>query len=389
MSRLALPLVAVLTAPLFGQYSTGFEPPVFTGSATGTGCATQGGFVIPAVAGSIDANIYTYAGNSLGVPANPNGGTQFYAGLAITGGPARSQRVTPLPTCVAVDFDVCCNYLGVAATLPNNIGSFSFQPSATNVYVNLLARWATGAASPATTWNADLVVGPTLAGTQTVLPDPNFQGLAVNVWHRWGCTANTQSGFYTEFRITNGVTNVTTVYRPTPGSMPLPGQGAPLPSEFRLFTGGESDMFAVDNLDITYGADYQQYGTGCPGSLGIPTLAAAAGSAPKPGTTLTVNVGNLPLDTALVTTGFSRTTAQNGLIPLPFDLGIAGLPGCNLLADPVSIAFVFGSGNTASFSLTIPPGNRFVGFELFNQAFSLDTVPALAASNGGRICIGH
>lgn len=384
----ALLLVSLLAAPTAAQFSTGFEPPTYTGSPSGTPCAGQDSFYVPPVAGSIDGNIFTYAGNTLGVPANPTGGVQFYAGMAVTGGPARSQRPIPVPSCVFVEFDVCCNYLGAAATLPNNIGSFSFQPSTTAVYVNLLARWATGAVAPATVWNADLVVGPTATGTQTSLTDPNFQNLPVNVWHRWGCTANLETGFYTEFRITNGATMVTSVFTPAPGSMPLPLSGGPLPTEFRLFTGGESDLFAVDNLVIAVGADYSTYGAGCPGSTGVPTLAAAVGSVPKPGTTLAVDIGNLPLNLAIMATGFSRTTAFGGAFQLPLDLTPFGIPGCSLLADPVSTAFLVGTGGVATWTLSIPAGTTFVGFELFNQAISLDTVPPLSFTNGGRACIG-
>jgi hypothetical protein len=74
----------------------------------------------------------------------------------------------------------------------------------------------------------------------TVLPDPAFQGLAMNVWHHWSVTVDLIAGTHESFTITNGVTQVTTTYVPaTPLLLPIaPGIGAPLPTDFRLFCGG-------------------------------------------------------------------------------------------------------------------------------------------------------
>jgi hypothetical protein len=110
---------------------------------------------------------------------------------------------------------------------------------------------------------------------------------------------------------------------------------------------------------------------------------------PKDGTTLSVTLGNLPLNIAIMATGFSRTTAAGGAFNLPLDLGLFGFPGCNLLADPVNTSFLVGAGNTATWTLFIPPGPLFRGFNLYQQGFSLDTVPALAVTNGGHACIGQ
>jgi len=86
-------LLGLSAASLSAQsgYATGFEN--LTASASGTACAGQDGFYVPAVSGSIDGLIYTYAGNTLGIAANPNGGTKFFAGTS--GGSSafpRSQR---------------------------------------------------------------------------------------------------------------------------------------------------------------------------------------------------------------------------------------------------------------------------------------------------------
>ena len=105
-----LSLLTALTplASLAAQgYSTNWE--TFTATPAGTLCSGQDGFYIPAVTGSIDANIYTYAGNTIGIPANPNGGLNFWAGRSGGGTAlARSQRALTLPgTRVTIEYDVC------------------------------------------------------------------------------------------------------------------------------------------------------------------------------------------------------------------------------------------------------------------------------------------
>src|SRR5262249_33891568 len=118
--------------------------------------------------------------------------------------------------------------------------------------VNLLARWPVGVTFPPTTWDADFVVGPTTAGVATAFPDPNFHGLAVNVWHHWVVVANLFDSEYVEFRITNGVTGKTSIFRPAPNAMPLVNATAGSPTDVRLFTGGGAgNIFAVDNLSIS------------------------------------------------------------------------------------------------------------------------------------------
>src|SRR5688572_3197243 len=93
-SLLALVPVASLTAQ---GYSTDFE--TFVAAPAGTACAGQDGFYIPAVTGSIDGAIYTYAGNTLGLAQNPFGGANFWGGLSAGGTAfARSQRALTLPT---------------------------------------------------------------------------------------------------------------------------------------------------------------------------------------------------------------------------------------------------------------------------------------------------
>ena len=375
---------ATCLAPLAAQgYSSGFE--ALNASAAGTIITGQDQYYIP-VAGSLDGLVVTYAGNTLNVPTNPNGGNNFYAGISqLTNIFARAQRPVTLPAngLVRVEFDMLCNYISTG-TPANNIGSFSLQPSGTATYPNLLARWPVGTTSPAAAFDADIVTGPG-AGVQGAIGDPAFQGLATNVWHRWGVTFDLVAGTYVSFSITNGVTNVTTHFTPaTPLLLPNPGT-TPL-TDFRFFTGGSNNLFAIDNFVLTYGAGYNSFGSGCAGSNGAPTL--TGNGLPTLGSAYTVTLGNLPLSLGFMATGFSNTTAFGGAFALPFSLAPQGFPGCDLLVDPVAVQFLVGSGNSATWTFNIPNNTVFAGTKFYNQGVSLDTVPAAAFTNGGAGVIG-
>src|SRR5689334_17783511 len=67
-----------LSGAAYGQAynnGTGFENPPYSGSGAGVILTGQDGWILPA--GSADQNVYTYAGNALGLPQNPTGGLQF------------------------------------------------------------------------------------------------------------------------------------------------------------------------------------------------------------------------------------------------------------------------------------------------------------------------
>jgi hypothetical protein len=290
----------------------------------------QAGYFIPPVAGSIDGNCFTYAGNTLGVPPNPAGGANFWAG-ASGGGTAfaRTQKTIPIPaTQVRIDFDVCCSYTGTV-TPTNNIGSFSFQNSATAYFPNLLARFPTPLTFPPSGWNADFVVGPTAAGVQTTFPDPNYLNLPLNVWHHWGCTIDVVTKEYVEFRLTNGITNVTTVYTPAPGAMPLPNQASIIaPTDFRLFCGGGlGNVFAVDNICIAgVGSITLAHTSPCKMGLGITVTGV-----PSIGGTVTATVipsGGIPF------CGLGLGPNPNPLPYNPFLYTNCGF-GCEVINDGV------------------------------------------------------
>jgi hypothetical protein len=90
-----------------------------------------------------------------------------------------------------------------------------------------------------------------------------------------------------------------------------------------------------------------------------------------------------------VVTGFSNTLW--GPVPLPFDLGGFGLPGCQLLVDPMVSTPVAQTAGAATWTLAIPNLAMYLGLRFFNQAASFDfgaNPTGVTVSNGGDGTIG-
>src|SRR5262245_33214205 len=89
----SLAVLAIQDAASGQTFSTGFEAPVFSGSAAGTTISGQDSWITPAVTGSIDGKVFTYAGNMLALLPNPTGGDQFLGERSLGGSSfARAQR---------------------------------------------------------------------------------------------------------------------------------------------------------------------------------------------------------------------------------------------------------------------------------------------------------
>jgi hypothetical protein len=389
-----LSMLAAIAAPLAGQghhYESSFE--ALAGSAAGTPVSGQDGFFVPqASPARIDGRIHTYAGNTLGIPQQPLGGSRFLACASSATNAAAAQRLLTVPfECeMHIEFDVCVRWLGAGAPPTIEIGSMSLQPSGAAITAELVARWPAGTTSPPTTWNADVRIGPG-AGTVVPVTHPAFQGLPVDVWHRWGATVDMRAGTYGELNLTNGQTGVRTLYPLPPGTAPLCLVGSPLADSFRLESAGAGGtVIAFDRVSFGYHAGYAFYGAGCAGSLGVPSLTLPGNPRPVMSLLFQLALGNLPLDVGIVTMGFSRTSS--GPFTLPLDLGSFGLPGCSLLADPAATTFVAGTGGQALWSVLIPNDSLFMGMPFYNQGFALDpgiNATGVTASRGGSGCVGR
>jgi hypothetical protein len=143
-----------------------------------------------------------------------------------------------------------------------------------------------------------------------------------------------------------------------------------------------SDTWAYGRI-----GSYTAYGAGCPGTLGVPVLAASA--RPMPGSALRVDVANLPQGIAVMAMGFSDQ--HSGSFALPLDLASSGMPGCRLLADPAATLLLASPGHTATWTLAIPDTPSLASAVFFNQAFVFDpgfNPAGMTASNAGRALIG-
>jgi hypothetical protein len=244
------------------DYISGFEPPTYSGSPGGTDLNGQDGFYNPLPDQSISCQVYTYAGNVLGIPPHPiNGGEQFVAGTGPGDGVyyARSQRDIPhgATGLWTASVDIAATFVGQLPTA-DNIGSLSTTefdlsnpPNATFIS---LARWT----DPATgdLWNADYVVFDA-AGNYVypaVVPDPAFHDLPINHWYRWSNTYDLDTNMIVEVALTDLTTGQTATWNPPDWYL---GGGAagglPPPSGFRFFAGCSTvygNTLAFDNLSI-------------------------------------------------------------------------------------------------------------------------------------------
>jgi len=116
-------------------------------------------------------------------------------------------------------------------------------------------------------------------------------------------------------------------------------------------------------------ASSTSFGSGCSGPSGTPSIAEVGGGAVIGGEATFV-LSPAPF-AGLFALGWSNASSQG--VPLPWSLAQFGMPGCDLLVDPVVLMSGV-SGAAASSTLTVPIPFRFslVGQTLFSQGISLD-----------------
>jgi len=282
--------VFALTGIACGQYNSDFESLVVTavtgtpltdplsaatGFPIGTPCASlplanQDCYYVPAATTSVIWNVFPYSGNSLGIPQNPAGGSQFIAGTGPGGGTyARAQRdLTFSGGTWTLGFDICATFGGTLPTA-QNIGSVSLQPTTagTGQTLIMLATWTD--VNTAATWNADYVSFDA-AGTSVTaaVPNPGFQGLPINTWYRWETDVDFTTNLVMEMRLTDIAAGTTVSHCPTGMylSDTAPGQG--LPQALRWFAGGGTadNTMAIDNASLAGSASTPEYQVNQPGS---------------------------------------------------------------------------------------------------------------------------
>jgi len=166
-----------------------------------------------------------------------------------------------------------------------------------------------------------------------------------------------------------------------------PGPGVVAPGmTHHLATGqtflfGGTDQNNSDNDDTwtfetVNPAEIHLLGAGCPGSVGVPSLAASG--LPWTGDQVGLELSAVPSGPGVAVFVFGLSdTMWNGL-PLPLPLTALSMPACNLhLSADLPEAVVY-PGATAASALPIPNSASVVGVEVHVQALALD-----AAAPGG------
>jgi len=288
----ALALVAASGAAHGQAYSSNFEAPLYSGSAAGVLTTGQDGWYLPPVASSVDHNVFTYAGNSLGIVTNPEGGAQFDAGRGVSAASnARAQHpVTFTEGVWQASWDCTGKFAG---TLPasDNLGSFSLQTSASK-YFQQLMTWGSGVYTPspnvpgpianytATADHYHIYIGYfTAASPASILfsaPATAWTDIPVDHWMhisvRWDFTsAQILSASIRD--ITAGtpelVTDVSSFGWYLQGG---PNSTMPLPTDIRLFAGSTDDVSAWDNVSVGPFATGPTCYANCDNSTTVPFL---------------------------------------------------------------------------------------------------------------------
>lgn len=254
----ALSVLLIAAGSASAQYSQDFNG--LNGSAGGTVLTGQDGFYIPDGTDSVDFDVYTYDGNTMGLPQNPDGGTQFAGGIG-PGAPggvntfARAQRDLPYGDGTGVwtaTFDIAATYMGQLPAV-QNLGSLSTQVFPDEATFIALARW--NDLNTADSWNADYVWFDA-AGTQLIeeVGDPGFLGLDAERWYRWSTTFDLDTNLILEVSIMDIISGDVSTNNPVDRYLFGGAAGAPSPTGLRLFAGGsgqDGNALGFDNLSIT------------------------------------------------------------------------------------------------------------------------------------------
>jgi hypothetical protein len=257
--------VAAMCAVSFAQFSDNFESE--TGSVTGTlltngfGGGGQNGWYNP-VSGSIDSNVYTYAGNALGFSSNPFGGNQFVGmNVATAQTPWRAQHSVNFSAggTWTMTYDFNGNFNGTPPAA-DNLGSVSLQPSATNNIFQTIYQWTSPVdhSANADAFNANIGAASAAGGALTFAsPGVAFQSLSLNHWYResvtWNFTTNQIMSTSIRDLTTGGST--TTVDVSGNGWYLSGGQNNVLAqataTDIRLFgSGSAGDIMGYDNFSV-------------------------------------------------------------------------------------------------------------------------------------------
>jgi hypothetical protein len=235
-------------------YFSDFEG--LAGSPDGTILTGQDAYYIPGGTDSVDWHVFTYAGNALGLPQNPDGGLQFVGGLG-PGSPtfARAQRDVEYPNSgqVVIQYDFAGAWLGNGDGA-NNLGSFSAQPyPGAATYIHLMS-WVDPIVP--TNYNAFYLAydaSGTAHSQPGMSPGAAWESLDLYHWYRSYTVLDFESNRIVEVGIKDLDTGDESVFNPADWYMEGgEAGGLGLPTGFRFFAGGGvyGNSLGFDNMAI-------------------------------------------------------------------------------------------------------------------------------------------
>lgn len=245
---------AGLVAAANADFGSNFEAPLYTGSAAGSAATGQDGWTLPA---GIDSNIYTYAGNALGLVTNPTGGEQFIGGRS-EGGTSfpRAQRAHDFTTDNrwVLAYDFAANWDGTPPSAIN-LSSFSLQDSVAARSFIALNNWIDNN-DPTLGWKAEYNVFDSAGNAlNNMSPGAAWANLTMNHWYRQTTIVNFDTNMVEEVRLLDLTSGVLHVAHPRDWFM-LGGANPtqPMPIGVRFFEGGNAgNIMGWDNLRIIPG----------------------------------------------------------------------------------------------------------------------------------------
>jgi hypothetical protein len=175
-----------------------------------------------------------------------------------------------------------------------------------------------------------------------------------------------------------------------------PANSIPLFGHVMVYHRGSERMVALEGslggtweYFTTEPASYTSLGSGCVGSAGVPTLAAAAFSRPWAEDDFQLELTQAPPGSmAILLLGISN--AQWGGLTLPLDLSPFNMPGCTLYTSIQAQMGTVAAGGVATWS--IPIGSAPSGTTFFTQALVFDPSAnprGLTLSNAGTAVVGR
>lgn len=248
--------IGLLASLAQAQYSTGFEPPEFSGSADGVPLNGQGGYY-QGNPNYDSPNVYTYVDNPLGVPSNPTGDSQF-VGLLDDNTRCTTYYQEGLygdgTGDWVISFDMAADFVG---DLPDNpmpgqfcnnpygdyeVRSFRLVPTFMNEYGQPSDEW--------TLW----LQAATEDGGQTPFFYCPFTNHIRGHWYNVSTHLSFETNEISSIEITDLETGGTEVWD-IPGAYVYGGADSTLPlsNGIMVYAGGAAcgNVLAIDNISIT------------------------------------------------------------------------------------------------------------------------------------------